>query len=126
MYTMLVRSPRVTSPLSAAARASVCLSTSMDSPVRAASSTFSEAHSITRASAGTASPASSTITSPGTSASAFTVSWWPSRSTFAVAAAICCSASMAASALFSWYTPRQALISTTASMMIVSARLSPA
>ena len=102
MYTMFFRSPRVTSPFSAACSASLCFRTSVDSPVRADSWVFIEAHSTMRASAGTASPASRISRSPTTTSSARIVFWWPSRTTFAVAAAICCKASMAASALLSW------------------------
>lgn len=46
--------------------ASACFSTGTDSPVSAASSIFIEADSITRASAGTVSPASRMTMSPGT------------------------------------------------------------
>ena len=99
---MFLRSPRVTSPFSAAASAALCFSTSVDSPVSAASWVFIEAHSTIRASAGTASPASRIRISPRTTSSARTVFWCPSRMTLAVAAAICWRASMAASALLSW------------------------
>lgn len=68
--------------------ASDVLSTGTDSPVSAASSAFILAHSIIRASAGTASPASRTITSPTTRSSLFTTTSFPSLMTFDVAAAI--------------------------------------
>ena len=77
------------------------LVTGTDSPVRAASSTFMLALSSTRPSAGMASPASSSTTSPTTSSSLRMVTVLPSRSTLLVAAAICCKASMAFSALLS-------------------------
>ena len=95
-------------------------STGTDSPVSAASSIFMLAHSIILASAGTASPASSTITSPTTKSSLFTTTILPSRTTFDVAAAIFCSASIAFSALLSCATPRIALIITTAMIMMTS------
>ena len=80
---------------------------------------------MSRASAGTASPASSTITSPGTNSSLRTVRCSPSRITLLVAAAISCKAAMAFSALLSCNTPSTALIVTTARMMITSAMDSP-
>ena len=70
-----------------AQNAPLCFSTGTHSPVSAASSTFRLALSRMRASAGTASPASSTTTSPGTSSSLFGASrCFPSRSTLLVAA----------------------------------------
>jgi hypothetical protein len=71
------------------------------SPVSAASSVFMLADSMTRQSAGTASPASSTTTSPVTSISLCIVFCTPPRMTFDVAAVIWRSASMAFSALLS-------------------------
>ena len=100
--------------------ASDVLSTGTDSPVSAASSAFILAHSIIRASAGTASPASRTITSPTTRSSLFTTTSFPSLMTFDVAAAIFCNASMAFSALLSCTTPRTALMMTTAIIMMTS------
>ena len=97
------------------------LLTGTDSPVRAASSIFMEAFSMIRPSAGTASPASSTTTSPGTSSSEWRETCLPSRSTLQVAAVMVCSASMAASALLSCTTPKMALSSTTAMMIMTSA-----
>ena len=86
------------------------------------SSHFMEAHSRIRASAGTASPASSKITSPGTSSSEGTVAGCPSRSTLEWAAVIFFNASMACSALDSCTTPITALSSTTTAMIMVSAK----
>ena len=60
--TRLVRSPSGSSPCSA----SVCLSTTVDSPVSIASSTRKLCASIRRISAGIRSPARKTIISPGT------------------------------------------------------------
>ena len=71
-------------------------------------------------SAGTASPASRTTMSPVTRSSEWTVIWWPSRMALLVAALICCSASMAFSALLSWSTPRMAFKRTTTRMMMAS------
>ncbi len=125
IYAMLRRSPSGTSCPSSAASASTCLFTDTDSPVSAASSTFRLAHSVRRTSAGIASPASSTTTSPGTSSSLRTVCCCPSRSTLEVAAAISCSASIAFSALLSCITPNTALMTTTDRIMMTSAKDSP-
>ena len=95
------------------------------SPVRAASSICKLALSSRRPSAGTASPASKITTSPGTSSSECSSTCLPSRSTLLVAAVMVCNASMAASALLSWYTPRMAFSSTTIRMMNTSAKPSP-
>ena len=65
LKAMLVRSP--SAPTSSAARASVCLATVTDSPVRADSSTCNCAISMSRRSAGIWLPASSSTMSPGTS-----------------------------------------------------------
>ncbi|MNU96636.1 hypothetical protein D3C71_866810 [compost metagenome] len=96
LKAMLVRSP--SAPTSTAARASVCLATVTDSPVRADSSTCSCAISMSRRSAGIWLPASSSTMSPGTSAVAGTTCTAPLRSTVACAAANWRSASMAWSA----------------------------
>ncbi len=117
---MFLRSPRGTSSPSAS-RASTILSTGRDSPVSADSSTLRLALSTTRQSAGTASPASRTTTSPGTSSSERTSTIFPSRTTLEVLAAICWRASKASSALDSWTTPRTALTTTTNRMMTTSA-----
>ena len=118
---MFFRSPSDTcSP----ARGSVNLLTGTLSPVRAASSIFMEALSKMRPSAGTASPASSSTTSPGTSRRLSIVTCCPSRSTLQVAAVMVWRASMAASALLSCTTPRTAFSSTTSRMMMTSVKLS--
>ena len=101
--------------------ASIILLTGTDSPVSAASSIWREADSMILPSAGTASPASRTITSPGTSSSEWRDTCSPSLMTLQVAAVIVWSASIAASALLSWSTPRMALRSTTMRMMNTSA-----
>ena len=106
---------------SASVMASVCFSTGTDSPVSAASSIFMEALSSTRQSAGTESPASSKITSPGTSSELGRCTILPSRMTFDWAALICCSASSACSDFASWTTPSTELMMTTAKMMMTSA-----
>ena len=95
------------------------------SPVSAASSILRLALSSSLPSAGTASPASSSTTSPTTSSAEGTTVTLPPRSTRLVAADIACSASIAFSALFSWYTPRAAFTMTTNSMIITSAAPSP-
>ncbi len=96
---MQCRSPRGTAR--PAGRAAADFSTGRLSPVRAASSIFSAAVSTSRPSAGTAQPASSSTTSPGTSSRLATVAGRPPRSTRLWAAVIFCSASMAFSALLS-------------------------
>ena len=58
--------------------------------------------------------------SPTTSSALGTMQILPSRSTLLVAADMACRASIAFSALLSWYTPRTALTRTTISMMTVS------
>ena len=105
--------------------AATSFSTGTLSPVRAASSAFRLALSMMRQSAGTASPASRMTMSPGTSSSLRSMTIFPSRSTLLVAAVISWRASMAFSALLSWYTPSTALMSTTIRMMNTSAKLSP-
>ena len=126
MYTMLVLSPSGTSfAPSAIARAPVCLVTGTDSPVRAASSTFMDASSMMRPSAGTLSPASSMTTSPTTSSLLSTLTICPSLSTFDLAAVICFKASMASSALFSCTTPSTELSMTTNNIMKTSDGFSP-
>ena len=76
--TMFFRSPRAASPSISPS----VLSTPRDSPVRADSSTLRAKFSIMRPSAGTRSPASSKITSPGTTSAEGISSLVPSRSTF--------------------------------------------
>ena len=118
---MFFRSPSGTS-FSLAPINSINLFTGTLSPVSAASSAFSDALSSNLPSAGTASPASSKTTSPTTNSSLGTMVRMPSRRTRLFACAIFCNASMAFSALLSWYTPNTALMSTTARMMITSAK----
>ena len=98
----------------------IIFSAGTDSPVRAASSTLRLAHSKSRQSAGTESPASSTTTSPTTRSSLRTEIILPSRSTLEVAALISCKAWIAASALLSCTTPSTVFISTTTMIMTVS------
>ncbi len=102
--------------------ASVILLTGTDSPVSADSSIFIDALSTMRQSAGTASPASSTTTSPGTSSSAGIMYNFPLRMTFDCAALIFCRAERAFSAWYSWATPRIEFSTTTNMMMITSAK----
>ena len=94
--------------------------TGTDSPVRAASSICRLADSMIRQSAGTSLPASNRTISPTTKSSAWIWLTCPSRITMQTAADMVCKASMACSALFSWYTPKMALSSTTARMMMTS------
>ncbi|MND86212.1 hypothetical protein D3C80_781660 [compost metagenome] len=75
--TRLVRSPSDNSPV----RGRICLSTTVDSPVRIASSTRKLCASISRISAGILSPARSTIISPGTISVVGMVSCTPFRIT---------------------------------------------
>ena len=75
--TRFVRSPSGNSPFSGF----VCLSTTVDSPVRIASSTRKLCASIKRISAGIRSPARNTIISPGTISVVGIVSWLPLRIT---------------------------------------------
>ena len=97
--TMFFRSP---STVSSGRLSMACLLTGTDSPVMADSSAFRFALSRIRASAGTRSPASSTMTSPGTSLLVSTRTISPPRITFASGADIFCSASSALFALSSW------------------------
>ena len=120
---MQCRSPRGTS--SSVTMAFTSFSTGTLSPVRAASSALMLALSRMRQSAGTASPASRITMSPGTSTSLRSRDILPSRSTLLVAAVISWRASMAFSALLSWYTPRTALMSTTIRIINTSVKLSP-
>ena len=115
--TMFFRSPRV---VSSGRESITSLLTGTDSPVMADSSAFRLAHSRIRASAGTRSPASSTMISPGTSwlVSMRTIS--PSRMTFANGADIFCRASRALLALSSWEMEITALITTIRRMIAES------
>ena len=125
IYIMFFRSPRGTSFSPSRFKIETILLTGTDSPVSAASSIFMLALSMIRPSAGTASPASKSTTSPGTRSSLLKVTTLPSRRTLLVAAAISCSASMAASALLSCTTPKTALMITTARIIITSVKDSP-
>ena len=98
LKTMSMRSPRPAS----AATGSTSLSTASLSPVSEASAIISEAAWANLASADTASPSASSITSPGTSSSAAMRCCRPSRITVADAAAMRCSAATASSARDSW------------------------
>ena len=120
---MFLRSPRGTSSApSVRPRTSEILLAGTDSPVRADSSTFIEADSRMRQSAGMASPASSTTTSPGTSSADGTVTCLPPRMTLEVAALISCRAARAFSAWYSCTTPSTELRMTTNMMMKTSAK----
>ena len=96
MYAMQVRSPSGTS---SPGTGSVDLPTGRLSPVSAASSISSVAARLTRPSAGTRLPASTSTTSPGTSSSASISTAWPSRRTRAIVFIICDSALTLSSAL---------------------------
>ena len=96
---MFFRSPSGTSIC--VSSVSAVFNTGTDSPVKAASSTFMLAHSKILASAGTLSPASNEITSPGTRSSLFTWVSCPSRHTLEVEAVISRRAAIASSALLS-------------------------
>ncbi len=99
------------------------LCTGSDSPVSAASSTFSWATSNKRRSVGTTVPASSSTMSPGTSSGGGTVCSAPFRRTRAVAVAIAPRAVMALSARYSCTKPRVALSATIARMAMMSSGL---
>ncbi len=108
-YAMQERSARAAS----AATAAVSFSTGTDSPVSAASLILRFFSCISRRSAGTRAPDSSSTMSPGTSRAA-SISWRsPPRSTVARLASIACTASSACSALPSWMKPISAFTSTT-------------
>ncbi len=92
---------------------STLLSTGMDSPVRADSSTRRAADSTTLASAGTMSPSASTRASPTTRSAAGTCAWEPSRTTRAVGAVSSDRAVMARSARTSCTTPTEVLTTMT-------------
>ena len=98
LNTMLRRSARATLP----ARGAVSFGTGTLSPVRAASFVRSAVASISRASAGIASPSSSRTMSPGTSPVAGISRSVPSRITRARAADIRRNAAMASAARASW------------------------
>ena len=104
--TMFERSPIAAS---AATTASASFSVGTDSPVSADSSDLSDEDDIRRASAGTKSPASNFIMSPGTRSEAAMIFSVPSLITRACGADMFLSASSAFSALFSCTTPIIAL-----------------
>ena len=120
--TILLRSP---STVPSGSTASACLSTGTDSPVMADSSAFRLALSRMRASAGTRSPASSTMMSPGTRKAVSSRTCSPPRTTLARGADIFCSASRAFSALSSWEMEMQAFTPTMTRMMTASTQSSP-
>ena len=122
---MLALSPRGISFPSSEESSFVSLSEGTDSPVREDSSTLRLAVSMSLPSAGIASPASRSTTSPLTISSAGTCLRSPFLYTFAVSPLICFRASMACSALLSWITPRTAFTTTTNSMMKTSMKDSP-
>jgi hypothetical protein len=109
--SMFVRSPRA---ISGPVRTSAPLLIGALSPVSAASWVSSVADTMIRASAGTTSPPSSRITSPGTISSAGINSSWPSRSTRVCGTWSLASASTLARALSSCRAPRTTLSSTSA------------
>ncbi len=115
---MFCRSP-MPSP-AAVGIGSSSLSTGTDSPVSAASLTRRLGLSTSRASAATMSPASRTITSPGTSSVAATASSTPSRTTRAFGAVIVRSAAIACSARYSCANPISALSTTMAPITTAS------
>ena len=98
------------------------LSTGMLSPVSADSWTESPKASISRASAGTWSPASSSIRSPGTTSRVGIDAGVPSRTTRASGAAMRCSAAKAFCARSSCRKPMMALTSTIATIAAASAQ----
>ena len=106
MYAMQVRSPSGTS---SPGTGSIDFPTGRLSPVSAASSISSVAARLTRPSAGTRLPASTSTTSPGTSSSASISTAWPSRRTRAIVFIICERALTLSSALDSWRRPITAL-----------------
>ncbi len=100
------------------------LLTGTDSPVIAASSAFRLIAFSTRASAGTKSPASNSIMSPGTNVVVSTCSSCPSRITLAKGADIFCKASSDLLALFSCEIEIMALITTIKRMITDSTQSS--
>ncbi len=100
------------------------LVTGTDSPVRFDSSTARSWLSKRRASAGTRSPGSKKIISPGTKVEASTTDLCPSRSTLQWGAASLPRAKRDCSALYSWEKPKTALRKTMAKIAVAS-RYSP-
>ena len=121
---MFTRSP---SGAPSATAACASFSTGTDSPVSADSSLLRLADSISRASAGTKSPASTRMMSPGTRSLASMTASRPLRSTRACGADMLLSASMAFSALLSCIMPMMALRMTMARISAGSrnSRVSP-
>ena len=113
---MPLRSPRGAS----APTASTPLSTGIDSPVRAASSTRRSRAVTSRRSAGTLSPETIATTSPGTRSAASISRLRPPRTTVAWGDSRARIASSADSALPSWMKPMSALTSTAATSTPVS------
>ena len=123
MYTIFFLSPKgISFSADDNDNMSLCFVTATDSPVKAASSIFKLALSIILPSAGTASPASNKIISPGTSSSLLIINCFLFLITLHVDAVIFCKASMAFSDLFSWYTPSIPLITTTENIIKTSAK----
>ena len=120
--TMLCRSAR---GVSSGRAARVPLLTGTDSPVRALSSAWRPAASRIRPSAGTRSPASRWIMSPGTRHSASTRQSFPSRTARAMGADMRRRAARARWALSSWEMEMQALTTTMSRMMAASSQSSP-
>ena len=112
---MFFRSPRAASPWIS----TVSFSTGRLSPVRALSAHLRLAHSKSRPSAQTESPASSTTTSPTTTSRPGICTVCPSRTTFAVGADICLRLSNEAAAFTVCTVPKIALRVMTARMTAV-------
>lgn len=97
--------------------------TALLSPVNGALFTDSSCASTTRQSADTASPASITTTSPGTSSRTGSSSRTPSRSARHVCGTIACRDSAVRSAEYSWAKPMPAFSTTTPRMAKASCRV---
>ena len=120
--TMFFRSPRA---VSRGRGPQAAFSAGTGSPVMADSSVRSPAHSSTRPSAGTRSPASRWMMSPGTSLAASTRQSCPSRTARAMGADRSRRASRAFSALSSWEMEMTALRRTMPRMMTASIQSRP-
>ncbi len=106
---------------SGSGRGRTVFATGIDSPVRLASWTAKEpASQETRLSAGTWSPASISIRSPGTSSSEGTTRRVPSRTTFAAGEESRLRAARAFSARYSWTNPMTAFSATIATIATAS------
>ena len=99
---------------------SAAFDTGRDSPVSAASLTRRSVVVSNRASAGTACPAMTSMTSPGTSRAASTTCRWPSRTTDARGTSSCRNASMARRARHSVRNPIAVLMASTAAIAAAS------